>query len=287
MHNNEWSLIFFTLISQLSVGILLMFSFVFFVNPNYNESQIIWWKSPELLILLLLGFAGLISLLHLGRPINAPKSVSNFAGSWISKEILSLIILFISIFVLYMLRWILPSPMWLVKLMLIISSLASVIFIYSMKHIYMIETIPSWNTRFTPLSFFSSVLLFFLLALFLMNDQGGVFWRNIIQLKPLIIILIIFLMIQIVLGVFQQSYLSGMEKLGIENISFTKGMYVGLFCIKMIILIVSVIYLFYLYLNSEKMDLNSMAIMSLILILIFQEFIGRFMFYQSYFRIGV
>ena len=287
MHNNEWSLIFFTLISQLSVGILLMFSFVFFVNHNYNESQTIWWKSSEFLILFLLGLAGGISLLHLGKPVNAANSVTNFAGSWISKEILSLGILLISVFVLFMLRWILPTPIWSVKLMLIISSMAGVIFIYSMTRIYMIETIPSWNTWFTPISFFSSVVLFFLLSLFLMNALGIKVWSDVIESNSLILMLFVFIIFQIIFGSIHQFNLSAMDAVGIEKISFTKGMYVCLFIIKMMMLFLSLLYLFFLYLNPEKMNLNSMAGISFILILFFQEFIGRFMFYQSYFRIGV
>ena len=73
MHKNEWTLIFFTLIAQLAVGLTLMFAFVYWSFPGFNIVNV-WFKSPEFIILLLMGIAALVSLLHLGKPLNAPHS---------------------------------------------------------------------------------------------------------------------------------------------------------------------------------------------------------------------
>ncbi len=287
MHNNEWSLIFFTLISQLSVGILLLFSFLHFVYPNTEGSFSVWWKSPEILILFLLGIAGIISFLHLGKPMNAPNSINNFAGSWISKEILSLGFLLISVVALFVVRWIFISPIWMLNTILIISLIAGIVFIYSMSRIYTIETVPSWDTWYTPISFFFSVILFAIISPIFMNVQGIGMWSNVFQMKSLILILLVFLLIQIGANAFHHYKLSSFDSVGIENISFTKGMYFALFIARTIILFLLALFLVFIYINSTRLDFNSLLGVLLLLALISQEFIGRMMFYQSYFRIGV
>lgn len=287
MHNNEWSLIFFTLISQLSVGILLMFSFLHFVYPNTVNSLSVWWKSPEIVILVLLGIGSIISLLHLGNPLNAPNSINNLMGSWISKEILGLGLLVGSVFVLFLVRWIFESPIWLLNLMVIISSLTGIFFIYSMSRIYAIATIPSWDTWFTPVSFFFSVILFGLISVILMNVIGNGMLSNLVQIKQIILILLIFIIIQLVATILHQFKLSGFESAGIEGISFSKGMYFSMFIVRTALLFILGIVCLFIYINSPHIELNSLFGLILLLALISQEFIGRMMFYQSYFRIGV
>jgi len=287
MHNNEWSLVFFTLISQLSVGILLMFSFLHYASPNTEYSFSIWWKSPEVVVLVLLGIAAIISLLHLGKPMNAPNSINNFMGSWISKEILSLGFLVASVFVLFLIRWVISSPIWLINAMLIVSSIAGLVFIYSMSRIYTIATIPSWDTWYTPVSFFFSVILFGITAIIFMQSQGIGNWSNVFQTKSLILILIVFLVIQMGTNAFHQYQLSSFENLGIEPISFTKGMYFSLFMIRTILLFVLAICFIFIYIYLPQLNIGSVFVILLMLAIISQEFIGRMMFYQSYFRIGV
>lgn len=287
MRNNEWSLVFFTLISQLSVSVLLLFSFLHFAYPNIEDFFSVWWKSPEVLILLLLGIASVLSLLHLGKPMNAPNSINNFMGSWISKEILSLGFLVISVFVLFLVRWIFASPIWLLNVMQIISSIAGILFIYSMSRIYTIETIPSWNTCYTPVSFFFSAILFAILSIVFMNSQVVEIWNNVFSTKSLTLILIVFLLVQIGITAIHQYKLSGFEFAGIESISFTSGMYYKLYISRIIILSVSAIILVFIYLKIFQIDFNSIGGFLLLIALISQEIIGRMMFYQSYFRIGV
>ena len=285
MNLNIFWVPFFVIIDAFNLNRL--FSFLYFTNPNTNISISVWWKSPEVLILLLLGIAGLISLLHLGSPVNVANSINNYVGSWISKEILSLGFLVLSVLILFLIRWLFPTSNLLINIMLLLTAFFGVLFIYSMSRIYLIETVPSWNIWFTPVSFFSTVILFALLSLFFVKLQGMDVWANMISFKSVILLLIIFLMIQIVFNAFHQFNISGMGGGGIENVSFTKGLYFGLFIARTILLFVLVISLIYVYLNFSKINSVSIFGISFLLIVVLQEFIGRFMFYQSYFRIGV
>lgn len=287
MRNNEWSLILFTLISQLCVGVLLLFSCLYFAYPDAENVFNYWWKSPELWLVVLLGIAGFISLLHLGNPMNVTNSVNNLMGSWISKEVVSLAFLIVSISILFLIRWIIPSPLWLLNLMVIISAIAGIVFIYSMSQIYMIETIPSWNNWNTPVSFFSTVYLFSIISLIIVKTSGLDAWGDIIQMKPLLLILFVFLLFQITISSLHHYKLSGFENAGIEGRSFTKGNYYTLFIIRTIVLNVLAVCVLYIYINSPQLELNSMLILLLVIALISQELLGRMLFYRSYFRIGV
>lgn len=283
MRNNEWSLVFFTLISQLSVGILLIFCFLNFAYPNVEESNGIWLKSPEILILILLGIAAIISLLHLGKPMNATNSMNNYIGSWISKEIISLGLLLAMVFVLFLMKWVFISPIWLLNSMMIISSIAGIVFIYSMSRIYMIETIPTWNTLFTPFSFFMSVTLFSLLSIFSIKSVG----TNLVPYELIVLVFIVFLVLLLAINVLHQFNLLRLENLGIDNLFFNKGIYLSLFIGRVLLIVLAIGCLLIIYANIEKTQLNQLLEYILISGLLVQEIIGRILFYQSYIRLGV
>lgn len=280
MQNNEWSLIGFTLISQLSVGFIFLANISYFLNNSMSSA--IWWKSPELLILILLGIAGLISLLHLGNPVNAPKSINNLSSSWISREILALGVLVFFLLILMLAKYLFTAPQWIISILYIISSFIGILFIYSMTRIYMIETVPSWNCIYTPISFFSSVLLFLILGCFYLSIKSDIVPINAVKL-----LLIIFLIVHLAMGILNQIYLNGLEIKGIENISFKEGMFYSLFLLRIILLILSILALVLLYIEPAFIPGKNIFIFLIISILLTQELITRLLFYQSYFRLGM
>lgn len=74
---NEWPLVIFTLISSFLVGWMLFLT--------YNNQVV---KYPYLFATL--GVVGMvISMLHLGKPFKAYRSIFNLKTSWLSREILS------------------------------------------------------------------------------------------------------------------------------------------------------------------------------------------------------
>lgn len=287
MHNNEWSLIFFTLISQISVGVLLAFSVVYFLSPTSNDNFNVWWRSPEIIILVMLGVAALISMIHLGKPIQAPLAMNNIQNSWISREIISFGILFVLVLTVFILRQLFLSPIWLIKIMLIISSWVGIVFIFSMFHIYMIETVPVWNHWFTPFSFFSTATLFLLFSLDVMNAVEYSPWKDIFSNQFIISLCIAFLIVILIFNLLHQFRLSGMNYTGIEQLSFIGGLYFTLFVIRIILLLIGIIVFSYAYFVMNKIEFSNQYKLILLLLFIIEEFIGRFMFYQSYFRVGV
>ena len=105
MRNKDWTLVFFTVLSQLSVGVILCITWLAGLE---NDSRFVdmlgpQFKNPVLLALVSVGVATGISLMHLGNPKNAPRSLNNLAGSWVSREILALATYSVSLLLIFIL----------------------------------------------------------------------------------------------------------------------------------------------------------------------------------------
>lgn len=156
----EWSLVSFTLLSQLAVG---LFWAVGLATCHGGPA----WFFPIVPYLVVgsLGLAAaLTSLLHLGSPWNAWRAVRNLRSSWLSREILFLGLL---------------GGGWAVMGLLYIPgsseppvtalsagsisghavltgavALTGAGFIYSMARVYRLRTVPTWSTGLTTADFF-------------------------------------------------------------------------------------------------------------------------------------
>ncbi len=292
MHNGEWSLISFTLLSQISVGLVLALGFLFFLNNTIYEnlSTGISFRSPEFIVLILILAATLLSLLHLGSPFHAYNSLNNLKGSWISKEILLLAIFGFGM-LLFMMSNILNWPDAASKFFIVFSMLSGVGLILSMIGIYMIPTAPSWNHIYTPLSFFGSVLLLGTIGITLFIFTSKTAEPDFGILKQLLIFMIVIMGILILSSSFHQYLLSGFAFTGIEQISFSKGAYFIVFIIRMIVMVVVLFGLLYLLNMISKPAFVFEHVKALFLLLsvliIIEEVMGRYQFYWSYFRVGV
>lgn len=173
------SLILFTLLSQMVVGSLWTTNYNYIYDPQFNYPLQIRIITVLMLVCLV------ISLFHLGAPINAPKAIKNLTNSWLSREILSALILTIILVTLTVNSYF-NTPPQLTSFLLAIASLVGFIFIFSMSKIYTIRTIPAWNTVYTPLSFFNTA---FLLSILFTNSLST--QNNIISLNTTIIFLLL------------------------------------------------------------------------------------------------
>jgi anaerobic dimethyl sulfoxide reductase subunit C (anchor subunit) len=112
-----------------------------------------------LIVGLLLALSIAASFFHLGSPRIAWRSITNLRSSWLSREILFLI-LFTGAGGISMLF--LSWEIGMIKIRFAIAIMTIVfglILIYCMARVYMIRTIPSWNTWVTPVSFYLTVFM--------------------------------------------------------------------------------------------------------------------------------
>jgi anaerobic dimethyl sulfoxide reductase subunit C (anchor subunit) len=161
MRRSEGPLVIFTLLVQMGVGLFILLALFLLielekirVNPLDDFTSINFLIIDSLLVI-----AVLAGTFHLGRPFKSRLAMGNLQKSWLSREMLSgfsfgLIMLILS--VLSCLRASLPI---LSILLLILGIGTGITLLYAIARIYMLRTVPTWNSIVVPLSFFSASLL--------------------------------------------------------------------------------------------------------------------------------
>jgi len=151
-HSREWPLVVFTLALQLACGLALSATFLDRVVQNAAAARPIGMAVFPVVTIGLLA-----SLLHVGRPLSAWKSLSNIPRSRLSREVL-LSSAFAAAALVY-------STVWFVGVrgmrseVGIITSVLGVVAVLSSALIYTIPTQPFWNSGWLPASFFATTIL--------------------------------------------------------------------------------------------------------------------------------
>ena len=287
MHN-EGSLIAFTLLSQLVVGSLLIYSFIHFTAKSATAqlSSGLNIKTPELLLLAAMIIATTISFLHLGSPENAINALNNLAGSWISREILSLSIFSLSLLLLFLGRWLMKSREGIISFFFLLSAITGIIFIIVMIGLYMIPTVITWATWYTPLSFVFTTLTLGIcgvLAYFM------IFRLKIEKIKPLLQLLTIFLFVEALLSVLNYSMLSNISiphtnQFLLDNLHFTYTI--------IRILVITSLLIFLVFVSRTKVNRISFFTIKLLVVLVillvfFEQYMGRYLFYAGFVKVGL
>lgn len=150
----NWSLVCFTLFTQSAVGLVwVRAAGRWFASGTRAEFSL--WPMVIALALTILGLSA--ALAHLAKPRLAPYALRNLAVSWLSREV-----------------FLVPAFAGAVALTILLSSrdtsLALVILetaacflggaaLFAMTRVYLIETVPVWNSPATPLEFAGSAIL--------------------------------------------------------------------------------------------------------------------------------
>jgi len=153
----EWSLVAFTVLGQMAVGLFILGATPFlpiYEVPGFDPGGFLALLAS---VLGLLAVAALISFLHLRHPLKAVRALANFRTSWLSREIFFELLFMALVAVELVMVWAGATLtfLWIVH---ITAGLAGVLFLLSMIKIYMLEALPGWNQAATPLSFVSASL---------------------------------------------------------------------------------------------------------------------------------
>lgn len=157
----KWSLIIFTILSQMAVGAFwILMAVQQDIGSRYGSVQATTLILPPLMIVeAIMLFSLPISLAHLGSPLIAFRAIANFRSSWLSREIVFALLFTVSSVVFTYVLW---GQIGSTAIQMAIAWLAAIfgfLLIYSMSRLYMLRTVPVWNTLFTPFSFFLTALL--------------------------------------------------------------------------------------------------------------------------------
>lgn len=150
----SWSLICFTLLTQSAVGLVFAGTLGHWFGGAAQTG--IFLRSMALA--LGLTSAGLLAALtHLAAPRLAPHALRNPATSWLSREVLLVPIFAIALaLAIVAARLKDPGALAILELAALISGGGA---LWAMTGVYLLKTVPAWNTKATILEFIGSALL--------------------------------------------------------------------------------------------------------------------------------
>ncbi|POP47142.1 dimethylsulfoxide reductase [Superficieibacter electus] len=155
---HEWPLVLFTVLGQCVVGGLIVTGLGWMAASDDRASQQRLVRSMFFLWLVM-GIAFLASVMHLGSPLRAFNSLNRVGSSALSNEIASGSLFFAVGGFWWLVAVTGKMPALLGKVWLIVSMILGVIFIWAMTRVYLINTVPTWYTGYTTISFFLTALL--------------------------------------------------------------------------------------------------------------------------------
>ncbi len=158
---HEWPLVLFTLTVQLAVGLFLALlgTKSLFRAGDPAGVSIPWARDPYLLVGAIMAAALAVSLLHLGAPMSAVHTLSNLEESWLSREIL-VVLVFLCLWGLGLgVRRRPGTAPWMARALAWATAVAGIVLIWVMARIYMVPARPLWDHWLTAAGFLLTTLL--------------------------------------------------------------------------------------------------------------------------------
>jgi len=289
MNSNEWPLVFFTLLSQISMGILLAGLVVFlFAKNSVLGSNIELKRVVMLMALLSMGVALILSFAHLARPAHSVFALGNLAGSHLSREILMVSVFTFTLAVAWSsIRFGFPSVA-IFNYLYVAALIAGLLLIWTMARIYMIPTIPAWNHPITMVKFYNSgILLGAAICLMIAIYVKG---KGIEILQFQKIITILFFMLSA--GVFFHMISTIFNAPTPEGMTFGFPIPVVAGWIKIarsLFLLLGFVMMLWWYRSFSTTPPSSGSFIAYFgfSLLLLAEITGRYIFYTSFYRVGV
>ncbi|MCL9774470.1 dimethyl sulfoxide reductase anchor subunit family protein [Vibrio methylphosphonaticus] len=169
---HEWPLIIFTVFAQTAVGAFIVLGCLNLfgkasddVKARINRNMFFIW--------VFMGLGFMASTAHLGSPMRAINALNQIGTSWLSREILfgSAFFAFGGLF--WLLDVLKKGSIAIRKGLLVGGMLMGVVFMVAMTNVYLINTVPTWDTPFTTYSFaITAILSGVMLSHVLMRGAG-------------------------------------------------------------------------------------------------------------------
>ena len=156
---HEWPLMIFTVFGQCVAGGFIVLALALMKGGLSNEQQQrVVLSMFGLWVLMGIGF--IASTMHLGSPMRAFNSLNRIGASSLSNEIASGALFFAVGGIVWLLAVVKKLPAGLRSLWLVATMVLGILFVWMMVRVYnTIDTVPTWYTVWTPLSFFLTLFL--------------------------------------------------------------------------------------------------------------------------------
>jgi len=156
---HEWPLMIFTVFGQCVAGGFIVLA-VALLNGNLNREQQHRLVMSMFGLWVLMGIGFIASTLHLGSPMRAFNSLNRVGASSLSNEIASGALFFAVGGLGWLLAALKKLPTGLRNLWLIVTMVLGVVFVWMMVRVYnTIDTVPTWYSVWTPMSFFLTLFI--------------------------------------------------------------------------------------------------------------------------------
>ena len=306
MNTTELALVIFTIFAQMSVGAFLVLGGVHFFATRYAGIE----EADKLSTYALLAIgpimvAGLIvSFLHLGNPINAPRAIMNLGTSWLSREILFGVLFAGAGFLFALMQWRKWGSAGLRNIIALVAAVFGVGLVFSMAMVYYsLPAVPAWNNWATLVSFFATTILLGAVAisaafvgayayLHSRKQESSDKQRQIlaITLRWMALVSLVVLGVQLVVQPIYMGYLASAGPVAEKSAAILVDEYGMLFALRFVLLFLGAgLFSFFIYKFARSARniglLSTLAFASFALVLA-GELVGRYLFYASFVRIG-
>ncbi|MFO7979010.1 MAG: DmsC/YnfH family molybdoenzyme membrane anchor subunit [Bacteroidales bacterium] len=283
---SEWSLVFFTLLAQISAGIMAVLLFI--SRGLYLEapSEAVYKKAGTIAAGLMT-LALIFSFLHLGSPLQAVFALSNVATSWLSREIF-MVSFFLGLLLAWRLalqwHWLRPGALGLIH---VVAALSGLLLIYTMARVYIIPTVPLWNTSATVLRFFATAFLLGPLvvhALLVQKDEPLLLFKGKVSAHTLLLTITALVG---VLRIFTSWYVVSPRQAGPSGFEVPQMAMIFTWLQPGLLLAALVLIGWWARLWQRLKRKNFRILTWAFILLLAAEIIGRYFFYALYYRIGL
>ena len=194
---HEWPLVLFTVLGQCVAGATIVTG-LGWLAARHEPAEQRRIVLTMFFLWVIMGIAFFASVLHLGSPLRAFNSLNRVGASSLSNEIASGAIFFAVGGIGWLLAVCKKLPAGLRSLWLVVTMVLGVIFVWMMVRVYnTIDTVPTWYTVWTPLSFFLTLFIGGpLLGYLLLRVAGVDGWA--LRLLPVVSLLALLVSIMVV-----------------------------------------------------------------------------------------
>ncbi len=303
MNTREWALLTFTILGQLAAGMMLVLMIVrAYVTSKVGAAEADRMTDiPMFMVVPIMGLALLASLLHLNNLVNVVKAVPNLGSSWLSREVV-IAVAFVVVAVVYaFLQWRKIGSNSLRNVIGWIGAIIGIVLTYAMPMVYMLRTVPVWNTPITVITFCVTALLLGTLGAaaalavnyFIIQKQDLKasskrleLLREVVQSTTIAAIILLgveFLVLPL--------YMAYLGAAAMESLKLMMGTYGLVLVIRLLLVFggagVLATYLFRTASSAGKERLMATLVYSAFVMVLVGEVMGRFLFYATNLRVGL
>lgn len=306
MNIREWTLPAYTILTQLSVGALLVIWVIRALNINEfgSEKTDQAIKIPVLILFSTAIFAIIFAHFHLSRPYLSFLALRNIGSSWLSRELLANLIYVIFLGLLLASLWSIKARNNTITFLGWLAILCGFITEFCMSRIYLLPSQPAWDSLLTPISFLMTTFLLGVLTvplLFTMDlifkkaqgQESAVINSQLIDrsLGKLAILAVTLCILMVTIVSLQIALLFSGNAAAQTSLDLLLNIYQPLLIIRLVFLFIGAGWLSFVAARHHhiKLAAESLILQAFItcLLVLVAEILGRFLFFAIHVRVGI